>query len=115
MRRGDAQLSLYARVHRRPRALLQLRRCLPQRRDARTALRDQDGREVDFVVLESEVPRVAIECKLSASPVDKNLLYFKNKFPDCEAWQIHARGTKDYYDPRGIRVAPALEYLRTLV
>lgn len=76
--------------------------------------RDQDGREVDFIVSDAAGPQLAVECKLSQGPVDKNLLYFKRKFPECAAWQIHARGTKDFFDPRGIRVAPALVYLRTL-
>jgi transcription elongation factor GreB len=31
-----------------------------------------------------------------------------------KAWQIHATGAKDYQTPDGIRIAPALELLRTL-
>ena len=49
-----------------------------------------------------------------ATPVDKSLRYFKVRFPDCDAWQISATGTKDFVNPDGIRVAPALTLLRTL-
>lgn len=77
--------------------------------------RDVDGREVDFLIVEQGEPRVAIECKLSAGSVDKNLLYLKQRFPQCVAWQIHARGDRDFEDPRGVRVAPAPVYLGSLV
>lgn len=33
----------------------------------------------------------------------------------AEAWQISATGTKDYVSREGIRVAPACEFLATLV
>ena len=78
-------------------------------------LRDVDGREVDFVVLEDRRPRVLLECKLGDAKVSKGLRYLYRRFPDAEAWQISLRGTKDFVSPEGIRVCPALPYLRTLV
>ncbi len=45
----------------------------------------------------------------------KGLNYLKRRFPDCEAVQIHAMGKKDYETPRGVRVAPAVDFLSTLV
>ena len=77
--------------------------------------RDVDGREVDFVVVEGRRPVLAVECKLGDAPVDGSLRYFKAKFPGCAAWQLHAQGAKDYQTPDGIRVAPALVLLKTLV
>ena len=77
--------------------------------------RDTDGREVDFVVTDRRKPVLCIECKWADAPLDKNLRYFKVRFPDCEAWQVSAAGTKDYVTPEGIRVAPALELLGRLV
>jgi hypothetical protein len=47
--------------------------------------------------------------------VDRSLRYLKGKFPQADAWQISATGTKDYVTPEGIRVAPALVLLRELV
>lgn len=78
--------------------------------------RDVQGREVDFVVTERRVPIRLIECKWKDAPVDKSLRYLKNRFPDCEAYQISAVGKKDYVSGGdGIQVRPALKYLSRLV
>lgn len=77
--------------------------------------RDKDGREVDFVVTDSLKPVLFVEVKSSEGPVDKGLAYLKGRFPEAEAWQIHARGGKDVQTPEGIRLAPALTFLRELV
>lgn len=76
--------------------------------------RDTDGREVDFVIIDRQRPVLCVECKWADTPVDKSLRYFKVRFPDCDAWQLSATGTKDYVNPDGIRVTPALTLLRTL-
>lgn len=76
--------------------------------------RDTDGREVDFIVKEKEKPIMAIECKWSDGETDRNLRYFKGRFPDCDAWQITATGVKDFISGEGIRVCPALRLLDTL-
>jgi len=76
--------------------------------------RDVDGREVDFVVLESRRPILFVEAKWGDDPVARGLAYLKARFPACEAWQISATGTKDYVTSEGIRVCPALPFLRTL-
>lgn len=77
--------------------------------------RDTDGREVDFVLCNGAIPILAIECKWNDRDIDSSLKYFKTKFPDVEAWQISATGQKDYLSAEGIRIAPAVELLRTLV
>ena len=46
---------------------------------------------------------------------DKNLRYLRGKFPQCPAWQVSITGGKDFQTPEGIRVAPALTWLRELV
>lgn len=76
--------------------------------------RDHDRREVDFVVVDGRTPLLMVECKLHDDAVDPGLRYLKAKFPKCEAWQIHAAGTKDYQTAEGIRVAPAMSLLKTL-
>lgn len=77
--------------------------------------RDTDGREVDFVIVDRGKPVLCVECEWSDTPPDRSLRYFKTRFPDCDAWQISAVGTKDYLDARGIRVAPALTLLTDLI
>lgn len=77
--------------------------------------RDIDGREVDFIITEDGQPTHAIEVKTNDADISKGLKYFKNKFPDCDAWQISAIGNKDYLSKERIRVAPAMVLLSTLV
>ncbi len=76
--------------------------------------RDTDGREVDFVVVERRQPVLFVEAKWGDADVDRSLRYLKARFPGVPAWQLSAAGTKDFQSPEGIRVAPALELLRTL-
>ena len=77
--------------------------------------RDHDRREVDFVVVNGRTPVLMVECKLDDVAVDPGLRYLKARFPACDAWQIHAKGTKDYQTAEGIRLAPAMTLLKTLV
>jgi len=77
--------------------------------------RDVDGREVDFVVLEDRKAILLVEAKAGDAEPDRGLRYLYERFRDAEAWQISARGRRDYQTPTGIRVAPALEFLKTLV
>ena len=77
--------------------------------------RDTDGREVDFVVVEGRRPQLLVECKWGDSTVDRGLRYLKVRFPDAEAWQVSATGSKDYLTPDGIRVSPALALLDRLI
>ena len=77
--------------------------------------RDVEGREVDFVVAEKGRPQMLLECKWDEAEPDRSLRYLKQRFPQAEAWQISATGRKDYQTREGIRVAPALVLLKTLV
>lgn len=77
--------------------------------------RDTDGREVDFVVTEDRRPAILVECKWSDVRIDKSLRYLKARFPEAEAWQVAATGEKDFVDPDGIRVSPAVRFLSGLV
>lgn len=74
--------------------------------------RDSEGREVDFIIVEDGQPIVAIECKWSDASISPSLVYFKKKFPACQAWQLSMVGKKDYVSAKhGIRVCSALRYL----
>lgn len=77
--------------------------------------RDIDGREVDFVVVERGVPVALVECKLGDDAVSPGLRYLKARFPAVTAWQVSARGVRDYLSAEGVRVAPAVRLLRELV
>jgi predicted AAA+ superfamily ATPase len=77
--------------------------------------RDVDGREVDFVVTDRRKPILIVEAKLDDVAVDPAVRYLKARFPGCPAWQVHASGTRNYQTAEGIRVAPAIALLKTLV
>lgn len=57
----------------------------------------------------------AVEVKWADEDVHKPLCYFKNKFPEVEAWQIHNIGKKDYITQEGIRMAPITTLLDRLI
>ena len=77
--------------------------------------RDTDGREVDFVVTENAKAIALVECKLGDDSVSPGLKYMKTRFPEAQAWQVSASGTRDFVNAEGIRVAPAVALLRQLV
>lgn len=77
--------------------------------------RDVDRREVDFVVTLNKKPILLIECKWNDAPISPALKYMKERFPLSEAWQLSAVGKKDYIGELGIRVCPAIEFLKGLV
>jgi predicted AAA+ superfamily ATPase len=77
--------------------------------------RDRDGREVDFVVTEDRRPILLVEAKLSDTDVDQSLRYLLARCPGATAWQVSATGKKNYRTPEGVRVAPVMELLKTLI
>jgi predicted AAA+ superfamily ATPase len=77
--------------------------------------RDQDGREVDFVIMEAGNPVSFIECKLGDAPVSPALKYLVARVPGVASWQISASGSRDYVSAEGIRVAPAARCLAELI
>ena len=76
--------------------------------------RDVDRREVDFILIENNKPISAIECKWSDDDISSSLKYFKQRFVDCNAWQISFDGKQDFISGEGIRVCPAWKYLLSL-
>lgn len=58
-------------------------------------LRDRDGREVDFVVLENKKPLFAVECRSGERSISSHISYFKDRTTIPEFYQVHT-GTADY-------------------
>lgn len=86
--------------------------------------RDQEQREVGFIITERRKPVVAIEVKLSDRGPTRSLRYFKNKFPQVEAIQLYlssdrskeaSQSAREYQTKEGIRVVPCMTYLNSLV
>lgn len=60
-------------------------------------IRDRDGREIDFVVLQDKKPLFAVECKLSEQELSKHIHYFKTRLAIPEFYQVYLKGShKDY-------------------
>jgi uncharacterized protein len=78
-------------------------------------LRDVQGREVDFVIVENRQPIRFIECKWVDDDIHPALRYASERFPKAEFWQITAVGTKDFRTTSGIRVCPAVTFLKELI
>ncbi len=62
-------------------------------------IRDETGKECDFVVIKDRKPIFAVECKLSDTDVSPSLIFFKSKL-DIPMWyQVHLNGKKRIIEP----------------
>ena len=52
-------------------------------------IRDEKGKEVDFVVLRNRKPLFAVECKLTDTDIDPSLVQFKSKLDIPKWYQVH--------------------------
>ncbi len=77
--------------------------------------RDIDRREVDFVIVEDNIPMYFIECKNSDKDTSKSLRYLKKRFPAVQAIQIYLEGNREFENKDGIVVTPASRFLSKLV
>ena len=77
--------------------------------------RDVDGREVDFVVTERRRPILMVEAKLTAGPLSPSLRYLGQRFPRCDAHQVHLRGRDESVTAEGVHLWTAARFLQTLV
>ncbi len=76
--------------------------------------RDSDGREVDFVITEKNIPVILIEVKTSSKEISKSLKYLKAKYPKTKAFQIHLDAKVDYVIDE-IRCMPAWKFLQDFI
>lgn len=67
------------------------------------------------MILEDRRPNAFIKCKWNDADISKGLKYLRARFWECAANQISAVGKKDYISGDGIRVMPAIAYLKTLI
>ncbi len=77
-------------------------------------VRDTDGRELDFVVLQEGKPLFAVECKQGEREASKHAAYFRERTPIPRFYQVHL-GEKDYgHAARDIRVLPFTRFCTEL-
>ncbi len=77
-------------------------------------LRDQAGRETDFLVTAGRKPWFAVEAKLSETRVDPSLRHFQERLGIPWVYQVVLEGTRDFVED-GVRVVPASQFLGALV
>ena len=77
-------------------------------------LRDTDKREIDFVVIEDDQIKFAVECKLGEKQISKHISYFSERVGIPKIFQIHL-GKEDFEKVEiRTRVMPALRFLEML-
>lgn len=62
-------------------------------------LRDQNGRECDFIVIKDKAPVFAVEAKLSQDKVSDSVLSWKNKIKGIPWYQVNLEGQKKIIAP----------------
>lgn len=77
--------------------------------------KDNEQREVDFVVTEDRKPKLFIDCKYNDTQVSTHLKYLKKKFPDVKAYQLTYCSKKDFLSQDGIRVCDAYKILKEIL
>lgn len=77
-------------------------------------LRDQEKREVDFLVTLDKKPWFAVEVKQSSEQLHKNLRYFKERLFIPYCYQVTLNSEEDYIKDN-IRVMPLSKFLSALI
>jgi predicted AAA+ superfamily ATPase len=77
--------------------------------------KDNEKREVDFVVVKDRRPVLLVEAKLQDQNVSPALRYLKRKFPQARAVQVLAEKDIDFTNDEDIRICHAGRFLSGLV
>jgi len=76
--------------------------------------RDIIKREIDFVVVENNVPVRCVECKLIRRDIKPALRYFKQRFPSVDAMQVCLEEGPDIRTKDNVRVVSAHDFAAAL-
>jgi uncharacterized protein len=76
-------------------------------------LRDTDGREIDFVVLQNKKPIFAVECKSGEKDISKNIGYFRDRTAIPAFYQVH-NGSASWGTPEQGCVLPFREFCKKI-
>ena len=78
-------------------------------------VRDSQGRELDFVVIENDKPAFAVECKTGEQKLSRSVSYFAERTDIPRFYQVHM-GTRDYEVAQyNARVLPLATFARLLM
>ncbi len=77
-------------------------------------IRNSDGKEIDFVVIEDGNPKFAVECKLSEKEISPQIKYFSERLDIPQFYQVHL-GDADYENSKfRTRVIPFIKLAQLL-
>jgi predicted AAA+ superfamily ATPase len=76
--------------------------------------KDNEQREVDFVVTENRLPLLFVESKWNDKMISPHLKYLKRKFPQVASYQILFESRQDFVSDLGIRLGPACKLLEEI-
>lgn len=76
-------------------------------------LRDTDGREIDFVVLQNKKPIFAVECKAGESNLSSNIHYYKERTQIPKFYQVHLGKKHQRIDNR-VEILPFAEFCKAV-
>lgn len=78
-------------------------------------IRDTDKREIDFVVLEENKPKFAVECKLGQKQISPHIKYFSERMDIPKFYQVHLG--EEYFENITYRttVIPFLKFTEQLL
>ena len=76
-------------------------------------IKTKDGKEIDFVIAESDRPAELIEVKLTDSTLSKSLLSFAGRFPNARPIQL-VHNLRQEEDIRGVNIANAAQWFARL-
>lgn len=76
-------------------------------------IRDEKGKEVDFVVLKNRKPLFAVECKLSDGDISPALLEFKKKLDIPHWYQVTLNGQERILSP-DVKILPFEKFCKEL-
>jgi predicted AAA+ superfamily ATPase len=75
-------------------------------------IRDETGRECDFVVIKNKKPVFAVECKLSDTALAPSLEFFRSRLDIPKWYQVHLGTTKRTIAP-DLSILPFSEFCKT--
>lgn len=77
--------------------------------------KDNEQREVDFVVTEDNLPVLFIETKFVDTTISPHLKFLKKKFPEVRSYQLTYNSKKDFISQDGIRAVDAYKGLKEIL
>lgn len=69
-------------------------------------IRDETGKECDFVVIRDKKPLFAVECKINDTNISPSLIYFKQKLDIPKWYQVHLEGDKVRHISPDFKILP---------